>query len=47
VDAKAESHMHALVITFEDPDTITQNWQLYQAGKPKEGHPFTLKRVKA
>jgi hypothetical protein len=47
VDEKSEMHMHALTITFEDPDTIVQDWKLYQDGKMKESHPFTLKRVKA
>jgi hypothetical protein len=47
VDDKSEMHMHALTITFEDPDTIVQDWKLYQDGKMKESHPFTLKRVKA
>jgi len=47
VDDKSEMHMHALTITFEDADTIVQDWKLYQDGKMKESHPFTLKRVKA
>jgi hypothetical protein len=47
VDEKSEMHMHALTITFDDVDTITQDWKLFQDGKIKESHPFTLKRVKA
>jgi len=47
VDAKSEMHMHALTITFEDADTIVQDWKLFADGKPKDSHPFTLKRVKA
>jgi hypothetical protein len=47
VDEKSEMHMHALTITFDDANTITQDWKLYQDGKIKESHPFTLKRVKA
>jgi hypothetical protein len=47
VDAKSETHMHSLTITFNDVDTITQEWELFEAGKAKESHPFTLKRVKA
>jgi hypothetical protein len=47
VDEKSEMHMHALTITFDDADTITQDWKLFQDGKMKESHPFTLKRVKA
>jgi hypothetical protein len=47
VDASSGMHMHALTITFEDTDTITQNWQLFENGKLKDSHPFSLKRVKA
>jgi len=47
VDDKSEMHMHALTITFDDADTITQDWKLFQDGKMKESHPFILKRVKA
>ncbi len=43
---KAEMHMHALTITFEDADTITQDWTMFQNGRAKDSHPFTLKRVK-
>jgi hypothetical protein len=46
VDAKSETHMHALTIAFEDADTITQDWKLFESGKLKDSHPFTLKRVK-
>jgi hypothetical protein len=46
VKANSEMHMHSLTLTFDDPDTITQAWQLFAEGKPKETHPFTLKRVK-
>ncbi len=47
LDAKSETHMHALVITFSGADTITQDWKLSAPGKPLESHPFTLKRVKS
>jgi hypothetical protein len=47
VDAKNEMHMHSLALTFVDADTITQEWELFQAGKAEGKHPFTLKRVKA
>jgi hypothetical protein len=47
VDAKSETHMHALTITFEDADTLVQDWKLFENGKEKDSHPFTLKRVKA
>jgi len=46
LDAKSQTHMHSLSITFESPDTITQDWKLFAEGKPKDSHPFTLKRVK-
>jgi hypothetical protein len=47
IDAKSEPHMHSLVITFNDADTITHNWNLFESGKAKENHPFTLKRAKS
>ena len=46
LDAKTEMHMHSLWITFDDADTITQSWRLFAEGKPKDEHPFTLRRVK-
>jgi hypothetical protein len=46
LDATSETHMHSLAITFEDPDTITQDWRLFENGKAKDEHPFTLKRMK-
>ena len=46
VDDKSEMHMHSLSIKFDEADTITQNWQLFENGKTKDSHPFTLKRVK-
>jgi hypothetical protein len=42
-----EMHMHSMTVTFDGPDTIVQDWQLYTDGKLKDSHPFTLKRVKA
>jgi len=47
LDPASEMHMHSLTITFENPDTIVQDWRLYEDGKNKDSHPFTLKRVKA
>ena len=46
LDPKSEMHMHSLSITFDDAETITQDWELFEGGKVKESHPFTLKRVK-
>ena len=47
LDPKSEMHMHSLTIKFEGADTIVQDWKLFEDGKSKESHPFTLKRVKA
>ena len=47
VNAKSETHMHALTLTFEDADTIQQDWKLFEGGKAKDSHPFTLKRIKS
>jgi len=47
VDDKSEMHMHSLAIKFDDADTIMENWQLFENGKAKDSHPFTLKRVKS
>ena len=41
-----ETHMHALTITFDGPDTITQDWQLFADGKASGQHRFTFQRVK-
>ena len=46
IDAKSEMHMHSLAITFEGPDSIVQDWKLFEDGKAKDSHPFALKRVK-
>src|SRR5438876_10225293 len=32
LDAKSEMHMHSLGITFDDADTITQDWKLFEDG---------------
>src|SRR6266704_1082154 len=47
LDAKSETHMHSLSITFDNADTITQDWRLFEDGKAKESHPFTLRRAKS
>jgi hypothetical protein len=47
VSSGEETHMHAMSITFDDPDTITQSWKLFEGGKAKDDHPIVLKRVKA
>ena len=45
IDPKKESHMHALTITFDDPDTITTTSNAIMDGKEMPEHPTTLKRV--
>src|SRR6266404_2921173 len=47
INAATESHMHALTITFDDPETITTNCKAIIDGKEAEPHPTTLKRVKS
>jgi hypothetical protein len=47
INPETESHMHALTITFDDPDTITTSCKAYIDGKEKEEHPTTLKRTKS
>jgi hypothetical protein len=42
-----EPHMHSLLITFGDADTIKQDWVLFQDGKPNGTHSFILKRIKS
>ena len=46
IDPDKESHMHALTITFDDPNTITTSCKAIMAGKEMSGHATTLKRVK-
>jgi len=46
IDPKKESHMHALTLTFDNPDTITANCVAIIDGKEMPEHPTTLKRAK-
>lgn len=46
LDANSQMHMHSLSITFDESDSITQEWKLYDKGEAKHSHPFSLKRVK-
>ncbi len=46
VNPTTESHMHALTITFDNPDTITTSCKAIINGKEMAEHPTTLKRVK-
>jgi hypothetical protein len=45
LNSAKESHMHALTLTFNDPDTITTSCKAIVDGKESEEHPTTLKRV--
>jgi hypothetical protein len=45
LNPKRESHMHALTLTFDDPETITTSCKAMIDGKESEPHPTTLKRV--
>ena len=46
VDAKKESHMHALVLTFVSEDEIEQRWTHMADGKAHEPHTMKFQRVK-
>jgi hypothetical protein len=47
IDAKNESHMHAMTLTFEDADTIKVSCKGIMEGKEEPDHVTTLKRVKS
>ncbi len=47
LDPTKESHMHALTIRFDDPDTITTTCKAIIGGKESEDHGTTLKRIKS
>jgi hypothetical protein len=47
INAAKESHMHAMTIRFDGPDTITTSCQAVIGGKEIEPHATTLKRVKS
>jgi hypothetical protein len=47
INPKQESHMHALSIRFDDPDTITTSCKAIMDGKEVPEQPTTLKRVKS
>ena len=46
IDAKKESHMHALTLRFDDADTLTSSCKALMDGKEMPEQPVTLKRVK-
>jgi hypothetical protein len=47
IDAKKESHMHALTLSFDDEDTITASCKSIMDGKEVPEKSTTLKRVKS
>jgi hypothetical protein len=47
INPNKESHMHALIIRFDDKDTVTTTCKAIIDGKEMPDHPTTLKRVKA
>jgi hypothetical protein len=47
INPTAESHMHALTLSFDDSNTITSDCKAIIDGKETEPHPTTLKRVKS
>jgi hypothetical protein len=47
IDPAKESHMHGLMIAFDDADTITTACKAIMDGKEQPEHPVTLKRVRA
>ncbi len=47
INPKKESHMHALTITFDDPDTITTSCRAIIDGKEVPEHSTTLRRLKS
>lgn len=46
LDSPQKLHMHALTITFQDKDHITQTWTSQENGKDKESTVINLSRVK-
>lgn len=46
IDPAKESHMHSMVVRFEDTDTISTSCKAIIDGKEMPECPMTLKRVK-
>jgi hypothetical protein len=46
INESKEPHMHAMALTFDDPNTITTSCKAIIDGKEMPEHPTTLKRVK-
>ena len=45
IDQAAETHMHALTMTWTDPDHLSQAWTLFEGGKAKDTTTITLSRT--
>jgi hypothetical protein len=46
IESPKEMHMHAIKLTYNDPNTLTQEWTHYENGKPSaKPAVFTFKRV--
>lgn len=46
LDEKKDQHMHSLIFTINDKDSMVQEWTPYDKGKPMEEHTaMTLTRV--
>jgi hypothetical protein len=46
IDPKKESHMHGMVVQFDDADTITTSCKAIMEGREMPDHATTLKRMK-
>jgi hypothetical protein len=47
INTKTEMHMHAMSLSFDNPDTITTTCKSLANGQEQESHACTLKRVKS
>ena len=46
INPKKDMHMHALKISFSDPDHIVQDWTSFEKGKESDHVVITLERKK-
>jgi hypothetical protein len=46
ISSLKESHMHSLLITMEDPNTLKQDWTNWTNGKPDQTMTLNFKRKK-
>jgi hypothetical protein len=45
IDPAKAPHMHELIISFLDKDSMIQEWTMYEDGKAKEKATFKLNRM--